>query len=75
MKWTNESWMIANKTNKPPRTKPNKKGKTEVRPNHGKLHYPYPEPSFLADPAHRKKTLKKYLHAKEAKNQQESGGP
>ena len=37
-------------------------GKETRRPNKGRLPYPMQQPIFLADPNHRKKTLKKYLY-------------
>ena len=45
----------------PPRVSAGKDGKTKPRPDHGELNYPAPESKFLADPAHRKKTLRNKL--------------
>ena len=48
MKWSNAHWSVHH-------------GKKAKRPDRGKLMCPHPEPKFLADPAHRKKTLGKEL--------------
>jgi len=45
-------------------TKGKNKGELGVRPDHGELRHPIPEPQFLADPAHRKKTLRNHLYKK-----------
>ena len=46
-----------------PHTRGRRIGALHDRPNHGKLRFPIPEPRFLADPAHRKKTFKNRLCA------------
>jgi hypothetical protein len=43
------------------------KGKLHDRPDNGLLRYPIPEPEFLADPAHRKKTFRNKLYAHKSK--------
>jgi hypothetical protein len=55
MKWSNGDWMIDNNTLVPPKVA-GKDGRLTTRPDKGKLKYPYPEPAFLGDPAHRTKT-------------------
>lgn len=72
MRWSNEDWMVANKTNTPPMVMSG--GKKIPRPNTGKLKYPCPQPTFLADPAHRKKTLRKHSCGRCAKKVAERGG-
>lgn len=37
-------------------------GKDKKHNNKGELHCPCPEPVFLADPGHRKKTIKTHVH-------------
>jgi hypothetical protein len=53
-KWSNEDWAHHYNVPVPP-----KKGVGKRTP--GRLKYPVPEPRFLADPAHRKKTLRNHL--------------
>jgi hypothetical protein len=55
MKWSNADWMIDNETLVPPKVV-GKDGKQSTWPDKGKLRYPYPEPTFLGDPAHCTKT-------------------
>jgi hypothetical protein len=45
-------------------TKGKHKGELVTRSDKGVLRYPIPEPEFLADPAHRKKTFQNRLYAK-----------
>ena len=61
MKWSNEDWMLNNNTDVKPKII-NKNGNLVRRPNHGELPRNIPEPAFLADPNHRKKTLKGVLY-------------
>jgi hypothetical protein len=66
LKWSNEDWMKNNNTtDKPmaPITKGPNKGKLQPRPNNrGRLSGHIPEPSFVADPNHRKKVMTGELH-------------
>jgi hypothetical protein len=58
LKWTNANWMNANGTTNPPLvpiTKGPNVGKLKVRIDHGRLPPHIPEPTFVADPNHRKK--------------------
>jgi hypothetical protein len=58
LKWSNRDWMINNNsTNVPqiPILKGKNKGKLQKRPDRGMLPSHIPEPSFLADPNHRRK--------------------
>jgi hypothetical protein len=60
LKWSNADYMKNNKTTSPPTvpiTKGPNKGKGHVRPDRGRLPADIPEPSFVADPNHRKKVL------------------
>ena len=55
---TNEAWMQINNTDQPPRVY-DAKGKSKKKPDNGALPPRVPQvPSFLADPNHRKKTLR-----------------
>ena len=54
-RWTNYDWAIHHGVPCP------KEGKEIGERKSGKLKYPVPEPKFLADPAHRKKTLSNHL--------------
>ena len=60
VKWSNADYMRVNNTTEPPMapiTKGPNKGKLQVRPDRGKLPSNVPEPTFVADPNHRKKLL------------------
>jgi hypothetical protein len=61
MRWSNEDYMKNNNTTEPPRVfvtrGPNKGVKMQARPNKGKLPGDIPEPTFVADPNHRRKGL------------------
>ena len=61
LKWSNEDWQLNNNTTNAPKII-NKNGREVTRPNHGELPRHIAEPSFLADPNHRKKTLKGELY-------------
>jgi len=60
-KWNNEDWMLNNNTTTAPKVL-TRHGKETHRPNRGELPRHVPEPEFLADPNHRKKTLKGVLY-------------
>ena len=66
LKWRNEDWKANNNTDENP-TIINGKGNIVPRPNRGKLPKDIPEPSFLADPNHRRKTMVGELYKLEAK--------
>jgi rubrerythrin len=61
-KW-NDSDYIAYYNKPVPRLPVGNSGRTKKRPNYGQLRGDVPEPGFLADPAHRKKTLRNRLYA------------
>ena len=61
LKWSNEDHMLNNNTTERP-THVTKGGNIVTRPDKGGLPRHIPEPSFLADPNHRKKTLKGALY-------------
>jgi len=67
LKWSNQTWMDKNNTDKQPRII-NSKGKTVVRPDHGEVPGHMPQPLFDADPNHRKKLVGKQLWALARKN-------
>jgi len=71
LKWSNKDWKINNKSETPPYVYDNK-GKRSVRPDHGCLPGNMPEPTFLADPNHRKKAWSNCLCALEKKNKDAS---
>jgi hypothetical protein len=65
VRWSNADWMLNNNTTRAPRimiTKGDKKGKSQPRPNKGKLPRHIPEPCWLHDPNHRKRVLTGELH-------------
>ena len=62
LKWSNEDHMINTNTTTVPRII-NSKGNVVPRPNHGGVPRHMPEPSFVADPNHRRKTLSNGLYA------------
>jgi hypothetical protein len=65
LRWSNADWMKNNNTTKVPTvaiTKGPNKGKEQRRPDKGKLPGHIPEPSFLADPNHRRKVWTGELH-------------
>jgi len=66
MKWNNANTVINNNLDEPPFVH-NDKGDKVVRPDKGELPADIPEPSFLADPNHRKKSLANVLHQLEGK--------
>ena len=74
MKRKNKHWMIENNAAEPPKVWSNISKKMVPRPDHGQLHCPHPEPIFLGDPAHRKKTCGKELWALACANQDVSKG-
>jgi hypothetical protein len=60
LKWSNADYMANNNTTDPPLvaiTRGPNQGKPHVRPDRGRLPAHIPEPSFVADPNHRKKVL------------------
>jgi hypothetical protein len=60
LKWSNADYMKNNNTTTPPLVEISKgpnKGKPHPRPDRGRLPPDIPEPSFVADPNHRKKVL------------------
>jgi hypothetical protein len=60
LKWSNADYMKNNNTSEPPQvpiTKGPNQGKPHPRPDRGRLPADIPEPSFVADPNHRKKVL------------------
>lgn len=60
LKWSNEDHMLNNNVTTPPlvpKTKGKNKGELQVRPDRGLLPRHVPEPSFVADPNHRRKVL------------------
>jgi len=61
MKWCNKDHMTMHGLTDPP-TIINSNGNEVVRPDHGELPINMPEPTFFADPNHRKKTWKKTLY-------------
>jgi hypothetical protein len=64
VKWSNADWMINNNSTVGPRvliTNGQLKGKTKPRESTGRLPGHIPEPSFVADPNHRRKILMKEL--------------
>jgi hypothetical protein len=66
LKWSNNDWMANNNTTVGPRvliTGGKKQGKTKPRESTGRLPAHIPEPSFVADPNHRRKLLMKELIA------------
>ena len=56
LKWNNADTMINNNLDEPPHVFDDK-GKKKVRPDKGELPINMPEPTFVADPNHRKKTF------------------
>jgi len=70
LKWSNQTWMTKNNSNVQPRMI-NSKGNEVARPDHGEIPGHMPEPSFDADPNHRKKLVGKQLWALAAKNVKE----
>jgi hypothetical protein len=59
VRWSNKDYF--KHTGKRPKVT-SKAGNEYTRSNKGSLRYPIPEPQFLADPAHRKKTLRNRLY-------------
>jgi hypothetical protein len=58
--WSNEDYLKNNNTDELPMVEKKvgkNKGKLQLRPNKGKLAGHVPEPTFVADPNHRRKTL------------------
>jgi len=60
LKYSNDTWMEKNNTTIKPKII-NSNGKQVVRPDHGEIPARMPEPSFDADPNHRKKLVGKVL--------------
>lgn len=65
LKWNNEDHMANTNTTEVP-TIVNRNGNTVTCPDHGGVPKHMPEPSFLADPNHRRKTLASELFALKA---------
>ena len=61
--WSIPDWMKHNNIIEWPRVSTGNQGKTMRKKSTGVLDYPIPPPEFGANPAHRKKTLKKRLYA------------
>jgi len=64
-KWSNNDTMKNNNLDEPPFTI-NSSGEKVVRPDKGALAADISEPTFLADPNHRKKSLANVLHGLES---------
>ena len=62
LKWSNESYKLNNNTTRAPKII-NSNGNLAPRPNHGRIPRHMPEPTFVADPNHRRKTLSNKLWA------------
>ena len=62
LKWSNEDHMLNTNTTTVPKII-NSKGNLVSRPNHGGVPRHMPEPLFVADPNHRRKTLASALYA------------
>lgn len=62
LKWSNEGYMKNTNTTEIPKIV-NSNGNVVDRPNHGGIPEDMPEPSFRADPNHRRKTLANELYA------------
>jgi len=67
MKWNNADTMINNNLDEPPFVY-NEKGDKVVRPDKGELPGDMPQPTFLVDPNHRKKSLANVLYSLEGRN-------
>ena len=67
LKWSNEDYMKNNNTTEVPKIV-NSKGNTVDRPNYGGIPGHMPEPSFKADPNHRRKILTNKLYELALKN-------
>ena len=62
MKWSNADHMLNSNTTTAPKII-NSKGNLLIRPDHGGIPRHMPQPSFVADPNHRRKTLASALYA------------
>ena len=60
LKWSNEDYKLNNNTTRAPKII-NSNGNLAPRPNHGMVPRHMPEPTFVADPNHRRKTLSNKL--------------
>lgn len=71
VRWSNEDYTLHHNGAKPyvQYEKGKKVGQWHIRSNTGLLRYPIPEPKFLADPAHRKKTFRNKLYAKKGQSE------
>jgi len=67
LKYTNNTWMEKNNTTIKPKII-NSNGNEVIRPDHGEIPGHMPEPSFDADPNHRKKLVGKVLWGLAKKN-------
>ena len=72
LKWSNDDYMLNTNTTERPKIV-NKNGNL-YRPNHGALTRHIPEPKFMADPNHRKKTLNGELYRHFKKRKAERSG-
>ena len=73
LKWSNADHMLNHNSFVTP-TIINRNGNETNRPDHGQLPRHMPEPTFVADPNHRKKTLKGELYRHLAKNKEQRCG-
>lgn len=74
MKWSNPDWMIHHNLTRLPKIWSEAKQECVTRAHGGKLRYPYPEPTFLADPQHRTKLFGKKLFGMESKTNENNNG-
>ena len=70
LKWSNKDWMTNNNSADPPYVYAKNTEKRSVRPDYGRLPRNMPEPTFLADPNHRKKAWSNSLYSLEKKNKE-----
>jgi len=71
LKWSNDDWMTNTNSLEPPYVYA-KDGKRSVRPDYSRLPRHMPEPTFVADPNHRKKSWSNALYALEKKKKESS---
>ena len=60
LKWSNDDYKVNTGATSAPKIV-NKNGNLTARPNHGRVPRHMPEPLFVADPNHRRKTLSNFL--------------
>ena len=73
LKWSNADHMLNTNTTVKPKIF-NRNGNLVARPDHGRLPREIPQPTFVADPNHRKKTLKGDLYRHLKKNVEQRCG-